>query len=415
MDPVPSALHRVTAPRHVLIVNQHGENRGDEAALRAMLDAFAREAAPIRFTVVIQTRLRTFSIETEHDVEFLPALLPLPELPGLVWWSVCRALRLGGVPRSRVTRALAAAYANADLVVSAPGGPYFGDGYWSHEPLHWWFAWLGLVHRTPVFLYAPSAGPFRRPVWNVARRALLRRFAQPLCVREAQSAALLRELVGGDSPVEITADSALQDACPRIEREDYFIGERSGLRARFVVAVSARDQRSMGYDAAFRAAMVRIHEVRDAHFILLPQLTGAHSDVAYLRGIGAGLPTSLSWELADPALDSTGQREIVAISDFCLTGRYHPQIFAAAAGVPGVCVYYEHKALGFMRALELEDLAVDARKVDAPTLVGAVERALARLPELADHLASREPDLRASARRTTWLAVAAMGSARRGC
>jgi colanic acid/amylovoran biosynthesis protein len=373
------------SPRRVLIVNQHGENRGDESALRAMMGAFADRLGAVQFTVVIQARQRGFRIETPHAVEFLSAFVPVS-------------------PR------LFRAYREADLVVSAPGGPYFGDLYWSHEPLHWWYVGLGLAHRKPVFLYAPSAGPYRRPLWNCVRRWLLRRFAEPLVVREPESARHLAELVGPEVPIVTTADSAFQQRVEPLPRTEYFTGERAPLADRFLVAVSARDRRDPCYDDAFRAAIVHIDHGRGAHFVLLPQLTGAHSDVHYLETLARALPASVSWEVADPALDAVAQRRIVAMSDFCLAGRYHPQVFAASAAVPGVCVYYEHKALGLMQEIGLPELALDAESVDGQRLVAAVDDALARHDELGRLLASAEARLRAAAARTTALAVAALGA-----
>jgi colanic acid/amylovoran biosynthesis protein len=129
-----------------------------------------------------------------------------------------------------------------------------------------------------------------------------------------------------------------------------------------------------------------------------------------LETLARALPASVSWEVADPALDAVAQRRIVAMSDFCLAGRYHPQVFAASAAVPGVCVYYEHKALGLMQEIGLPELALDAESVDGQRLVAAVDDALARHDELGRLLASAEARLRAAAARTTALAVAALGA-----
>jgi polysaccharide pyruvyl transferase WcaK-like protein len=237
---------------------------------------------------------------------------------------------------------------------------------------------------------------------------MLRRFAEPLCVREHTSAQHLHELLGDSVVVEVTADAALQERYEPFDRAEYFTEDRAALADRFVVAISARDQQSPRYDDAFRGAMVHLHEVRSAHFVLLPQLYGAHSDVAYLRRLAAGLPAGVSWEIVDPTLDSIGQRRVIAMVDLCIAGRYHPQVFAASAGVPGVCIYYEHKALGFMRTLGLEDLCIDAAALDASALVQKVDVALDRSEELAEKLRNREPSLRAAALRTTELATAVL-------
>ena len=43
---------------HILVVNQHGDNRGDEAALRALLASFSEKLPNLRFTIVHQSRDR---------------------------------------------------------------------------------------------------------------------------------------------------------------------------------------------------------------------------------------------------------------------------------------------------------------------------------------------------------------------
>ena len=124
-------------------------------------------------------------------------------------------------------------------MISAPGGPYFGDLYWRHEPLHWWYAWMGIAHRTPTFLFAPSTGPYARRSWNLVRARLLRRFASPLCVREDVSAAHLAALVGSTALVEVTTDAALLTRVPPLDRHRR-PDERGEVRGRDVLPHAER-------------------------------------------------------------------------------------------------------------------------------------------------------------------------------
>ena len=60
---------------HVLIVNQHGDNRGDEAAMTAVFDALADRLGPVRFTVLHQFNDPAASSNPGgHDVRFVPLL-----------------------------------------------------------------------------------------------------------------------------------------------------------------------------------------------------------------------------------------------------------------------------------------------------------------------------------------------------
>jgi polysaccharide pyruvyl transferase WcaK-like protein len=308
------------------------------------------------------------------------------------------------------------AYRSADLVVSAPGGPYFGDIYARHEIVHWWFVWLGKSLRKPLFLYATSAGPFRSRLLNPLRRRLFREF-DTLVVREELSAEHLRGLLGDDAEIHVTADSALQASVEPADRRHYFQGDRAPLASRYLVAVSLNDYSYPGaadpfrlkeqYDRALIDLLRHVASRRPCHFLLFPQLYGAaHSDVPYLESMAARLGDDLSWEVVDPDLDCNGQRRLFGMCDLHIASRYHPAIFGHAALVPGVCIYYEHKALGFMSQLGLERYAFDIRALDTVTLRAATDDLIDHREEHVRRLRERLPQLRRRAQRTTELALA---------
>ena len=215
--------------RHILIINQHGENRGDEAAVRAMLAGFEQELGEVRFTLLYQFRDRELRLKFDQRVEDLPIVLPPTDYLRLALFSTGRTLGLNPkATLSRTMRKIIEAYETADLVVSAPGGPYFGDIYAKHELAHWWYVWLAHVYKKPLFLYAPSAGPFKNPLLNPVRRSLYRKF-DVLVAREPFSAEHIVGLLGPDTTVHVTADSAIQVSFPPLPRTEYFRRERAGL------------------------------------------------------------------------------------------------------------------------------------------------------------------------------------------
>ena len=402
---------------HILIINQHGENRGDEAAMRAMLARFQEELGDVRFTLLYQFRDRNLRLKFAEDVEALPIVLPPTDYLRLGFFSAAKVSRWepDGV-LSPTMRKIVAAYRSADLVVSAPGGPYFGDIYVNHEIVHWWYVWLAARFGKPLFLYAPSAGPFENPTLNVLRRRLYRKF-DVLVTREELSRDHLLGLLGPDTQVHVTADSAIQLSFPPQPRSEYFTGERSHLAEKFLVAVSLNNYRYPGaadpdaqrarYDAAMLDLLHHLAKRRDCHFLFLPQLYGAvHSDVPYLNQMGRQLGESVSWELVDPEADSEQQRRLFAMCDLHLASRYHPAIFGHTGYVPGICLYYEHKALGFMSQLGLERFAFDIRNPETDAMCRAADELLEGRDALVADLRERVPALQQKARRTTELAVA---------
>src|SRR5690606_33319726 len=104
-----------------------------------------------------------------------------------------------------------------------------------------------------------------------------------------------------------------------------------------------------------------------------------------------------SWEVVDERVDAEQQRAIFGMCDFHVASRYHPAIFGNTGLTPGICIYYEHKALGFMRQLGLERYAFDIRKPDATQLRAAADDILKNHTGLVKHLQERIPELQARA------------------
>lgn len=403
---------------HVLVVNQHGDNRGDEAAFRAMFEGIEERAAGrVRFTILHQFSGKRVSVRVPQDVRWI-SLVPSPMealrllLFSVLFWGLrVRWTGLLGPWGRRVEDA----YAEADVVVSAPGGPYFGDIYAGHEPAHWFYIWLAHQYGRPLVLYAPSVGPFRKRHRNPFRRCVFRMF-DAVSIREAVSLEHLRDLMGGEAAFEpvLVTDSALQRPVPPLEREAYFGSERAHLANRFLVGVSALKWKYPGhpdpaaaharYEEVVLDSLLHLHERRRAHLLLVPQLYGAtHSDAEYLESLGRRLPGEVSWEVVDPDADSDVQQGIFGMADLYFASRYHPQIFGVAGGVPGVCIYYQHKALGFLQELGLEHLAFPIEDLDADRVKAALDHVLENSDRLRRHIRSTVPELRSRSARSSEL------------
>jgi colanic acid/amylovoran biosynthesis protein len=373
--------------RHVLVVNQHGDNRGDEAALHGMLSGISRaHGGPVRFTVIHQfaddRSARELATSSGFDVEWISLKLSPIEGLRLVLYLATRIHAVLG----RVGAATIAAYRSADVVVSAPGGPYFGDIYIGHEPVHWLYVWMARIHHKPAVLYATSAGPFAKAWANPFRRFTYRCF-DAVIVREEISAAHIRALFGTrrrNVEVRVTVDAALQVSVPPSPRD-------SALRRVVVSAIdwkyegdAAPETRRANYDAAVTAAVAELCTGAACEVVLVPQLHGsAHRDAPYLERLASlirdAVGNDVSVSVFDESRDMLAQRALFASADFVVAGRYHPAVFALSAGVPQVCIPYEHKATGVLQLAGLSDLVVPITEVTPQRLVdvarGVRERA----------------------------------------
>ena len=102
---------------------------------------------------------------------------------------------------------------------------------------------------------------------------------------------------------------------------------------------------------------------------------------------------------------SKSQQRLFGMTDLCIASRYHPQIFAVAAGVPGICIYYEHKALGLMSMLGLEDFAFDIRNLNPVTMCSKLDQVVEQREELSRFIKKNVVPIRKLSIKTTLLAI----------
>ncbi len=406
---------------HILIINQHGENRGDESAMRAMIRSLYQRIPTASFTVVAQLRDRHLKIPFKNvEVEVHNMLMSGGELLRLAFYAVLKFFRLDmEFILGQEGKSIVQAYRESQIVISAPGGPYFGDIYWHHEALHWLFVWLGHLHKKRILLYSPSVGPFHIGILRVIRRYLFKFFAV-LCVREKISKSHLNELLG-NRQVHVTADSAFQESIAPDDRSNFLSSRNLAEVDPFLVAVSVIDYKFPGdsdpdikreaYRKTLLAALNRIAAKRSAYFIFLPQLYGRyHSDRSYLETIAKSLPDNTGFEIIKSDVDSDGQRAIIGMCDFCIASRYHPQIFALSSRVPGICFYYEHKTLGIMNMFGLERFAFDIRRCDPDTTSSAIDEILTDPAKVTTAIEHVLPEVQQRAGISTDLVIANMDS-----
>ena len=375
---------------HVLVVNQHGDNRGDEAALLAMCAGIEAELGPTQFTVIHQFNNAAAGPMLRPDAQWITLKLPKFEALRILVY-VC--LRIFGLRPHFLLGSLGkktiAAYETADVVVSAPGGPYFGDLYIGHEAVHWLYVWLAKLHHVPAVLYATSAGPFQKKWANPFRRYTYRCFSR-LFVREEISAGHIHSLFAGrrNVNIEVSVDSALQVSIAPIDRlpeEDQLIVV-SAIHWPYPNDPSPQ-LRQKEYDTSVVEAIKIFADGRPTQVVFVPQLYGSiHRDTPYLEGLVRLVPTNIRCEVLSDTKSSNEQRAVFAAADWVIAGRYHPAVFAVSAAVPLLCIAYEHKATGVLQAagvpdavLSIEEVSVEVVRAKARELLAGKANLLARL------------------------------------
>ena len=391
---------------HVLVVNQHGDNRGDEAALLAMCSGIEAELGPTQFTVIHQFNNAAAGPMLRPDAQWITLKLPVGEAIRLMAYLALRVFRLrpqfllGSLGQKTIH-----AYETADVVVSAPGGPYFGDLYIGHEAVHWLYVWIAKLHRVPAMLYATSAGPFHKKWANPFRRYTYRCFSR-LFVREEISAGHIRGLFAGRRHgvnVEVSIDSALQVAIAPQERQhaDAQLIVVSAIHWPYPNDPSPQ-LRQKEYDTSVIEAVKIFAESGPTHVVFVPQLYGSmHRDTPYLEALARLLPANISCEVLSDAKSSNEQRALFAAADWVVAGRYHPAVFAVSAAVPVLCIAYEHKATGVLQAAGVPDAVMSIDEVTVEVVQAKARELLAVRADLSARLQVAQVALREVSSRTS--------------
>lgn len=391
---------------HVLVVNQHGDNRGDEAALLAMCSGIEAELGPTRFTVIHQFNNAAAGPMLRPDAQWLTLKLPIGEAIRLMAYLALRIFRLrpqfllGSLGQKTIH-----AYETADVVVSAPGGPYFGDLYIGHEAVHWLYVWIAKLHRVPAMLYATSAGPFRKKWANPFRRYTYRCFSR-LFVREEISAGHIRGLFAGRRHgvnIEVSIDSALQVAIAPQDRQhaDAQLIVVSAIHWPYPNDPSPQ-LRQKEYDTSIIEAVKIFAKSRPTHVVFVPQLYGSmHRDTPYLDALARLLPANISCEVLSDTKSSNEQRALFAAADWVIAGRYHPAVFAVSAAVPVLCIAYEHKATGVLQAAGVPDAVMSIDEVTVEVVQAKARELLAARADLSARLKVAQVALREVSSRTS--------------
>ena len=140
---------------------------------------------------------------------------------------------------------------------------------------------------------------------------------------------------------------------------------------------------------------------------MYPQLYGSfHADTPFLEEFGKRIDGVIEWTIFSPEQDSDRQRTDIAKCHIFLASRYHPQIFAAQAGVPGICLAYEHKMSGFMQQVGMEDYCFSIEKLEEREVISALERILSQRETLSQRIHAASLELHKTAKET-----ASIGSA----
>ncbi len=361
----------------VLIINQHGSNRGDEAASRGMLFGLNKFIPSAEITIL---SVYPLSLDGIQNVEIYNNLrirgLPRRKALGKMLRYLFEFYT--GIYKSNQSEVILKKYKDADLIISAPGGPYIGDLYPYTELELLFHIFLGTLTKAPIMIYAPSMGPFERKSMNRWRKWILSR-VDLITLREKISAEYLETLEILLDDTFVTADSALQkpvddDLADKVYNEIGLKKDRKYVG--FVPLEMGRFREERSQILYIELLVETLQIIRDrfkTEFVFFPQGYKDWHDLPFIESLVRIAGLQQSSHILSEKYTSNEQQALIAKMDAFISFRYHPGIFALRQYVPCVVVAYEHKILGFMGTLGIEDYCIDLYSVTKDKIIDKLE------------------------------------------
>lgn len=355
--------------KKICIVNAHWSNRGDEAALRPIIDALLVRDNGIELTVIFKDKKEVqrfpYSGVRYFSAQFLPKDIE----------DIYDCIRNKCDAKADVNlRKTVDCLREANLIIYSPGGAVISSKFWWIKQLEYLTPFIcAKEFNIPLVVAAPSMGPYVQDVKynNVIKEYLSE--SKRIIVREPISKMYLQDI--GVNGVLDTVDTAFFDDVD--EESNRVIFEQSQELCQFfstypkVVAITMSDfvwnvQHKDKYEMLRNNENVMqlfIAELQKKGYgiLLVPQLFGNQNDSEYLKKFINDNSLILSDEY-----DAYFQQYVIS-KCFALVGmRYHSNIFAAKAGIPFIAIGYEEKMYGFMEQwclskylIRIEELTLD--------------------------------------------------------
>lgn len=391
----------------ILIVNCHWDNRGDEAAIRALIDEL--EIKYPTATIYVQRALGSFrKFPTNQHVRVL-STFPI----GGKKTSILEAISYISNGRINLTKGAKEFYGaldGASMVLHAPGGPSIGDLYLSQEKLK--LRRLLMIQKSgvPYAFYAPSLGPFEHKKRNPYRKKVLEH-ASLVCLRESISKEYVKKLAPSVTPI-VTLDSAFQHPIDLVKNQE-LLDAYTELRefmgdGRSVIGLTTTDLQWHALYGKDGEIEQRIRSVftdfvsylvgEGFKVLFIPQLFEFSNDFEYMNSFAMEHCFVMSDQY-----DCYFQQHVIACIKAVVGMRYHSNIFSAKMGTPFISVSYEQKMKGFMTKAGLEQYCLDVRDLSREMLIEKFECMMKNYDEYKAILEERKEEFRRESHRTTEL------------
>lgn len=363
----------------IFIANCHTANRGDEAAVKSLVDELSAAYPGVQITLGM--RGETYYPNLPKNVTSIPQAMP----DNKSFRYQLTEKTKGKIVVGRLYTQLINEVKSADIVLHAPGGPSIGDVYYDAEPGYLYFYKLLCAMKVPYMFFAPSMGPFLREERNKLRRYILSH-ASAIALRDPISAKYVREFLP-EKRVYQTLDSAFQhdiDIAENKEKLEAYSELCSFLNThKRCVGITITDLLWHPVHSKDGAMIANIQGSFEAFLktlvdkgygiVFIPQLYGTGNDYKLMSGFATGKDNFFTIPDSDDRYDSYFQQYVIGQLYAVVGMRYHSNIFSAKMGTPFISVSYEQKMTGFMEKMELSRYCIGIKDLSAELLAEKFE------------------------------------------
>lgn len=394
---------------NILIINCHTDNRGDEAAVHALIDELNCIYNGLSITLSMRGEGRYPNLP--ENVTCISQFIPAKKKAILA--NYVAIISKGKISLSQKETDLIEAIKCADIILHAPGGPSIGDTYYDAEPTYLRiFDLIRALHK-PYMFYAPSMGPFEKVERNKWRKKVLVD-ASGIALRDPVSANHLKKLLP-ETMVYQTLDSALQHDIDFEDNQNKLDGYKElktflnkhekciGITItdlQWHPVYSQDSQLKNRIQDTFHSA---INEIIENGFgvVFIPQLYGSGNDYDLMSRYVASSESCYVVKSDSDLYDSYFQQYLISKLYMVIGMRYHSNIFSAKMGTPFISISYEQKMQGFMKKIGLEKYCISIDEINYERLKSKMELVVKNYVDYKNDLLNLHDSMKAESFETT--------------
>lgn len=393
---------------NILVIHAHTANRGDEAAVKAMVDELLTKYPEAKITIALNGV--TPYPNMPQQVELIDRFPKVHNRIAQVEFVLAH-LTAGKCVFTKAGKKFMNTLKSADLVIHAPGGPSIGDIYRGVEFFYLWTLDIVKKNNIPYMFYAPSMGPFKDRKKNIDRKKILLG-AERVIVRDPISLQYVNDFVPEVRAIQ-TLDSALQhdvdlelnqNKLVRYTELTDFMSKHSRCIGITITELdwhpSYKDNEHVKKIPTVFKEFIKKRINEGYGIIFIPQLYGTSNDTVTMSKYMYSEDCFMVAANVD-TYDSYFQQFLIGKLYAVVGMRYHSNIFSAKMGTPFISISYEQKMKGFIKSVGLDEYCIDINNLEAKELEDRYNMLVDNYEEYKDRLKSLHCTMKEKSYETT--------------